>query len=937
MMGSLDRDSFSMLHSSSKRLSKGKKGHVTLPSHLVPLVSWEPLPPSSAGMLPAARDGHSLVVTSRVADGEMHPTELLYVIGVCGRGSLVELKDESPRAQLLKECAPHRLPARSQTLGLMAKRATAPAAPRARSESPARQSPQQSIQGVPAFSMVAAVKDGLKHEAEWEVVCTDLPRKLCGCTACSLGDGLRIVVFGGLDIGSNPVKATSELWLYDVTSKSWRDETDVAGGPPPCFEHAAAVGDAGREMFVHGGRGSTDVGSPPFSSMHRLEVFHNFVQWQQVVLDDEQLLGPLEGIGTLINAPPRRAHTLCLDCGGRARAYVFGGYGADFEVTSELHVLDTELRIWLQVEAVGDMPLRRAYHTATVIGPYMAVFGGVDANGALLKDLRLLHLPTLIWTLSVSVGIPGAVHGSLEHQPTSEQGGMAGMVSREPAPRAAHAAAVVSTGVRRGEYVMIVFGGLGLGRTTLCDAHRMVLSPSLECTGHCFGEYQGIDYVMGELQKAICRVQEEHEEQLQAAYARKKARQQEVRKIHTEALGARAKVLELEATSEEARMHERALRNTMVKEESFHKQNMLEVKARVRDLEIEISSLQAKVQRVRGEQSADLEELESTKDLEFGEGKHPCAVATLPVPNACSPNGKVERHNVSWGGAYATAETLWYPAGSPQLEAWEKAARCELRIISLLSHPNLQEVYGAAADSRGVFLLVEPFLTTLATHLGLLPACDNGSSKSSFEECEKLYLSCDLANGLDYLHSKGVAHRHVVAENAFVIQHVGVSAKLGGHFAANVTCRATGQPLVPRPGSCSVGAASSCVRQGSVDVRPADVRSLGILLLQIWLHGVASAAVAPATLAGTLSWPEAVAKPAEEFDDESAQGIRDESVRFVVGRSLIVDPNCRLSARVLHRALCRIQDGDVSEIPEIEDDPTIQSTLAAIALDEYGG
>merc|ERR1712167_99425 len=53
-------------------------------------------------------------------------------------------------------------------------------------------------------------------------------------------------------------------------------------------------------------------------------------------------------------------------------------------------------------------------------------------------------------------------------------------------------------------------------------------------------------------------------------------------------------------------------------------------------------------------------------------------------------------------------------------------------------------------------------------------------------ENEKLYIALDVANALEFLHTKGVAHRQVAEENVLVKDPASISVKLAGHFAARV-------------------------------------------------------------------------------------------------------------------------------------------------------
>merc|ERR1712176_427004 len=132
-------------------------------------------------------------------------------------------------------------------------------------------------------------------------------------------------------------------------------------------------------------------------------------------------------------------------------------------------------------------------------------------------------------------------------------------------------------------------------------------------------------------------------------------------------------------------------------------------------------------------------------------------------------------------------------------------------------------------------LLTEPFTQTLADEYS-----DSSGGQPTLSENERLHLSTDLSNALNYLHSQGVAHRHVVSENVFVNRSVGVQAKLAGHFASRVACRACGLPLLAGGNSGLPASLDGLARIENntdlnlVDARPADIFSIGILLLSLW-------------------------------------------------------------------------------------------------------
>lgn len=111
----------------------------------------------------------------------------------------------------------------------------------------------------------------------------------------------------------------------------------------------------------------------------------------------------------------------------RAARYIFGGYdgvecfnflyvlqagawrrplcrtvcerGAD-EAAEVLHP-GGERFVWRKLNAGGDVPSRRAGHSAIAVGAKIFVFGGKDSVGAYLGDSYLLNVDTLTWSRAV--------------------------------------------------------------------------------------------------------------------------------------------------------------------------------------------------------------------------------------------------------------------------------------------------------------------------------------------------------------------------------------------------------------------------------------------------------------------------------------------------------------------------------------------------------
>jgi hypothetical protein len=84
-------------------------------------------------------------------------------------------------------------------------------------------------------------------------------------------------------------------------------------------------------------------------------------------------------------------------------------------------------------------PLERAYHTASTIGRFLYIFGGIGKNGVYLNNLAIFDLEEMCWIDSPIIGTP-------------------------PSPRCHHAAALVG---RR----IFISGGEGPGGKKFSDVH----------------------------------------------------------------------------------------------------------------------------------------------------------------------------------------------------------------------------------------------------------------------------------------------------------------------------------------------------------------------------------------------------------------------------------------------------------------------------------
>merc|ERR1719335_1140637 len=170
---------------------------------------------------------------------------------------------------------------------------------------------------------------------------------------------------------------------------------------------------------------------------------------------------------------------------------------------------------------------------------------------------------------------------------------------------------------------------------------------------------------------------------------------------------------------------------------------------------------------------------------------------------------------------------LQLAAQSKQRKRWETATRQELHIISRLRHPCLLEYYGAASDGERLILVSEPPLIPLSQRMVEEPA---------LEEMDKLDVALDLIHAIEYIHCKGITHRHITEENVFLKDLEHITVKLGGLLPARLTCRATGAVFVPSSYEPPPPGQSILVptQDEAKDPRKADIFGFGALMMHLY-------------------------------------------------------------------------------------------------------
>ncbi|KAJ1801434.1 hypothetical protein LPJ59_000272 [Coemansia sp. RSA 2399] len=185
--------------------------------------------------------------------------------------------------------------------------------------------------------------------------------------------GNNIYVFGGW----NNSVCYNDVYVLDTETMFWSRMAAAGDAVPPCRAHTATA--VGHRLFVFGGGDGTRY----FSDLY--------------VLDTRSCVWARARIaGTGPSA--RRTHT-CFYYGGYV--YLFGG-GDGHRALNDLWRVRAEPNAdgayeWEEVDTRGGRPFPRGYHTSTLVGNQLVVFGGSDGQEC-FGDTSLLSLDTMEWS-----------------------------------------------------------------------------------------------------------------------------------------------------------------------------------------------------------------------------------------------------------------------------------------------------------------------------------------------------------------------------------------------------------------------------------------------------------------------------------------------------------------------------------------------------------
>lgn len=192
-------------------------------------------------------------------------------------------------------------------------------------------------------------------------------------TGTLVGD--RMWFLGGVDARS----CWRGVASFDTESLQWSTVETHGESLPPLRAHTTTL--VGDQLYIFGG------GDGPTYS-NDVWVFDTVTR---------RFSRPVIATPRANLPPPRRAHTTVLY---RNFLVVFGGGNGQAALNDvwALDVSDPSRLTWHEWRTRGDVPQKKGYHTANLVGDKMIVFGGSDGHAS-FADVHVLNLQTLTWTL----------------------------------------------------------------------------------------------------------------------------------------------------------------------------------------------------------------------------------------------------------------------------------------------------------------------------------------------------------------------------------------------------------------------------------------------------------------------------------------------------------------------------------------------------------
>ncbi|KAL1492874.1 hypothetical protein ABEB36_011050 [Hypothenemus hampei] len=243
-----------------------------------------------------------------------------------------------------------------------------------------------------------------------------------GYAACGFAvEGTRILLFGGMNIYE---QYTNELYELEASIWEWKKICPLCPktGPPPCPRLGHSFTIINSKVYLFGGlsRDSNDSEKnvPRYlNDLYTLDIKTNPMQWD---IPFTHGLSP----------SPRESHTgVSYVDEKRSKSFLVIYGGMNGCRLGDIWFLDTDAMSWSKPVISGMAPLPRSFHTSTVIGNRMFVFGGwvpiltdegeLTTNGPqwqCTNTLLCLNLKTMSWNdlrinTSDKTGVPCARSG----------------------------------------------------------------------------------------------------------------------------------------------------------------------------------------------------------------------------------------------------------------------------------------------------------------------------------------------------------------------------------------------------------------------------------------------------------------------------------------------------------------------------------------------
>lgn len=620
----------------------------------------------------------------------------------------------------------------------------------------------------------------------------------------------------------------------------------------------------------------------------------------------------------------------------------------------------------------GQIPQARAFHTALVLAQFLVIFGGINKKDAPLNDVHLLHLSSWCWVkvLCPTAGVPNATpwpcprwaHAAVPLTRGTCRGGVAMMIF----------GGIKADGNMLDDAHMLTFNVPVdfAGRGASAGAEALDAYP----TGIVVSLYDRLQKNVDLVVEMQTRTQQRVQDETQDYYtklneAEMRCSQDEVAARREEDALARVKQMTEEARDkldkvrvEVAELEEEA-RNDIQKAESkaeFLRRRLKRLQltseildrgriSSMTDVSCHPSDRGASVVYLRPDvpvSKASLvdayglpkdDALPSTQN-QAGDKRY---VDSLHVGAASDHDVSYRRVGI-WRSAQATleyvqvehTETQQFEGGSSRVsqgqvsfsekkavlmeppsskvgQRWLEAAKQELRHTGVLRHPNLLEFYGVAFGGEQMCFISEPPLVPLEVELYARQPPWLAHARARQD------LIYNVALAVEYIHCLGVVHRCVTLPHIFLQDDIAGAhpmAKLGGLLPARVFFRSKREKLKAQEqhshGHVPATPQASPARQllhnrlhnepspYACDPRAADVYSLGALTVKL------------------------LATEAE--DDEPSLGLQvsaavrsvavsriaDKTLRLVVLKCMEREPQYRMSASMVARALHSLSKGN---------------------------